>query len=97
MSDTPENVKKIELYAWLGEDELGSGQVGLKQGIVPAGCIALVAVDESKMGQEYIKKGLQQQANRYGKTIRLCKFAFVEEVFTVEPQGKSNASVGDHS
>ena len=25
------------LYAWMGMDELGSGQVGIKQGIVPAG------------------------------------------------------------
>lgn len=39
---TPEPVRKMVLYAWVGEDELGSGEVGLKQALVPAGFIALI-------------------------------------------------------
>ena len=85
---TPDNVKEIELYAWLGEDELGSGVVGIKQCLVPAGFIPLVATKEAKMSQEMIQQALQSQANAYGKTIRLCKFTFVEEVVTIEPDGK---------
>jgi len=88
MSDTPDNVKEIALYAWLGEDEFGSGVVGLKQALVPAGMIPLVAVDNSKIDQEYIRQAMQAQANAYGKTIRFCKFTFVEEVITIEPEKK---------
>lgn len=88
MSDTPENVKEVALYAWLGEDEFGSGVVGLKQAMVPAGCIPLVAVDNFKIDREYIQQAMQAQANAYGKTIRFCKFTFVEEIITIEPEKK---------
>jgi hypothetical protein len=88
MSDTPDNVKEIALYAWLGEDEFGSGVVGLKQALVPAGMIPLVAVDNSKIDLEYIRQAMQSQANAYGKTIRFCKFTFVEEIITIEPEKK---------
>jgi len=84
--NTPENVKEIILYAWLGEDEHGSGVVGIKQALVPAGYIPLVAKDEFKIDREYIQEALQAQANTYGKTIRLCKFKFVEELMTLEPE-----------
>ncbi len=83
---TPDNVKQIELFAWLGEDEFGSGEVGIKQARVPAGMVPLVASKDDKMSQDYIVNGLQQQANKYGKTIRLCKFIFVEEIITLEPK-----------
>ncbi len=86
---TPENVKEIYLYAWLGEDEHGSGKVGLKQALVPAGMIPLVAVDDFKLDREYIQEALQAQANQYGKTIRFCKFKFVEEIITLEPENQS--------
>lgn len=84
--NTPDNVKKIELFAWLGEDERGSGQVGLKQGVTNAGVIPLVAVDGFKMDREWIKEQLQHQVNVYGKTIRLCRFVFVEELETIVSQ-----------
>jgi hypothetical protein len=53
--ETPANVKEIMLYAWLGEDEHGSGVVGIKQALVPAGYIPLVAKDEFKIDREYIQ------------------------------------------
>lgn len=84
--NTPENVKEVCLYAWLGEDELGSSEIGLKQALVPAGYIPLVAVDDFKLGRDYIQQALQVQANSYGKTIRLCKFVFSEEILTLEPE-----------
>jgi len=85
--ETPENVKEICLYAWLGEDEHGSGVVGIKQALVPAGFIPLVAKDDFKIDREYIQQALQRQADTFGKTIRLCKFVFVEEIVTLEPNG----------
>jgi hypothetical protein len=77
--------KELYLYAWVGEDELGSGEVGLKQGLTPAGMIPLVAVDESKMTQDYIQEGLHEQAKQFGKTIRLCRFKYDGEVVRLEP------------
>jgi hypothetical protein len=82
--ETPANVKKVSLYAWVGEDELGSGEVGY----VPAGCIPLVSIHDFKISREQVIQQLQAQANVYGKTIRLCKFEFVEEVITIEPEKK---------
>ena len=85
-SNTPDNVKAVELFAWLGEDELGSGEVGIKQAKCPAGYIPLVSVNGKKMDQDYMIQQLQLQANLYGKTIRLCKYKFVEEVVTILPE-----------
>lgn len=85
---TPRNVKEICLYAWLGEDEFGSGEVGLKQALVPAGCVPMVAVKEHKVDDPHriVRDQLQAQANKYGKTIRLCKFVFAEEISAIEPE-----------
>jgi hypothetical protein len=83
--ETPSNVKEVCLYAWVGEDEFGSGVVGVKQALFPTGIIPLVAIDQQKIDKDFIREGLQGQANTYGKTIRLCKFVFVEEVVTLEP------------
>lgn len=69
-------VEQIELYAWVGEDELGSGEVGLKQGLCPAGLIPLVAVRQDKMQQEYLVHQMAMQAKTYGKKIKLCRFVF---------------------
>lgn len=82
MSDTPDNVRSMVLYAWVGEDEHGSGEVGLKQGVTPSGIIPLVSVSREKLAAR--EHQLQAQADMFGKTIRLCKFVFVEEIITVE-------------
>lgn len=84
-ANTPAEVKSLPLYAWVGEDELGSGQVGLKMGLVPAGYIPLVSVRAGRLDQPDILGQLQAQANTYRKTIRLCKFEFVQEIVTIEP------------
>jgi hypothetical protein len=75
-----------DLYAWVGEDELGSGQVGIKQGDVPAGRIPLVSMEVLKLTREPLLTQLQLQARLYGKHIRLVRFVAVEEVHTIEPK-----------
>ncbi len=85
MSGTPENVESVVLYAWVGEDEYGSKEVGIKQGAVPAGIIPLVSVSEHKLTQPHIKDALRQQVDAHRKTIRLCKFVFQEEIIALEP------------
>lgn len=82
--DSPERLKSIELFAWLGEDELGSGIVGLKQAIVPSGYTALVATSRIKIDRAIITPGLSLQAAEYGKKIYLCRFKFQEVLWTTE-------------
>ena len=80
----PEHVHlaEIELYAWLGEDELGSGKIGLKQGIVPAGIIAMVSIERGKL-EKYWPQA-EAQAGHYGKRIYFCRFQMVEVVRETE-------------
>lgn len=77
---------EVELYAYVGEDEFGSGEVGLKQADVPAGRIPLVAIDREKLDQEDVRVQLQAQANVYRKPIRLVRLRYVETVLLIEPQ-----------
>ncbi len=78
-------LQEVELFAWVGEDELGSGEIGIKQALCPAGCVPMVSVSKDKMQQGYIKEQLQSIANQYGKTIHLVRFrvAFGED--KIEP------------
>lgn len=69
----------MKIYAWIGEDELGSGVVGIKQANVPAGFIPLVSIHREKLDRDYIKEQLQVQATVYGKTIRLAEFTLTAD------------------
>ena len=71
-----DRLAKIELYAWLGEDELGSGEIGLKQAQVPAGLIPMVAIKREKMEKHW--EHAERQARLYRKRIYLCRFELVE-------------------
>ncbi len=73
-------LSSVELFAWVGEDELGSGVIGLKQGLVPAGYIPLVSVDREKVDRGTLGIAMELQANSYGKKIYLCRFTFAEVV-----------------
>lgn len=70
------DVENLELFAWVGEDEFGSGKIGIKQALVPAGMIPMVAIEQSKMDQDYIRNGMDIQGKTYGKKILLCRFKF---------------------
>ena len=78
--------RDMKLFAWIGEDEHGSGEVGIKQGLCPAGYIPLVAKDEHKVNDPRFISQLQDQANKFGKTIRLCRYRFVEEIMVITPK-----------
>lgn len=85
MPDMIDRLKKVELYAWVGEDELGSGVIGLKQGLVPAGIVALVATSREKVDVDYIRAGGQTIVDQFGKTWFLCKFTFVGALGAIVP------------
>jgi len=84
----PKKLEEVELFAYLGEDEFGSGEIGLKQGRVPAGIIALVSTHQGKLIHRDVVEQLQRQADIYGKTIHLCRFVLKEEVLTINPREK---------
>jgi len=68
----------VTLYAWVGEDELGNGKIGLKQGRVPAGIIPLVAMSYHLDKLAKLLPQMEAQAAASGKKIRLCKFVATE-------------------
>jgi hypothetical protein len=76
------------LYAWIGEDEFGSGRVGLKQGMTPAGMIPLVAADFHLDRLAKLLPQMEAQAEVGGKKIRLVRFAITEEVVVETKAGK---------
>jgi hypothetical protein len=78
------DVRNLCLYAWVGEDEHGSGEIGLKQAICPAGMIPMVATRQDKMEQEYIVAQMEELAKLYGKKRRLVKFVFAEVLKATE-------------
>ena len=82
-----EKLEDVRLFAWLSEDQLGSGEVGLKQALTPAGMIPLVAVAEDKMRQGYIVDQLMAMANRYDKPISLVQYRMERVLIRLEPRG----------
>lgn len=81
-----EKLQSVQLFAYIGEDEHGGGQIGLKQAQVPAGLIPIVAVDEAKVNRQHIMAQLQHHANHFGKTIYLCRFKFDGIIAELAPQ-----------
>lgn len=73
------------LYAWVGEDELGSGEIGLKQALCPAGCIPMVATQIQKVTQPFIREQLQSVANQYGKARYLVRYVPEIVEMVIEP------------
>jgi len=73
-----EQISDLAIYAWVGEDEHGSGKVGIKQGRVPAGMIPLVAMSYHLDRLAKLKPAMEAQATVCGKRIRLIKFVAVE-------------------
>lgn len=70
----------IELCAWIGEDD-GSedtGRIGLKQAIVPAGLVPLVAMDYHKDKLQALRGQMEDLSSLTGKKRYLCRFVMVE-------------------
>ena len=80
----------MELFAFIGDEELPERpqRVGIKQGLCAAGMIPFVVMDydQHKLKREDIVRQLQTQANTYGKTIRLARFAYVDDILVISPQ-----------
>jgi hypothetical protein len=75
------NGQQMVLYALVGDDEFGSGKVGLKQHIVNREKLCPLVVmdfDLHKIDRPDVWDSLNTQAARYNKKIRLCRFEMVE-------------------
>jgi len=77
----PDKLPRVELYAWVGEDDRIDGEprseeIGLKQGVCPAGMIPMVATTREKMAQSYITAQMETQAAITGKRRYLARFTF---------------------
>lgn len=84
----------LTALAWVGEDELGSGQVGIKRVFLNGELQALVLMEtqshvSEKLTAPMLLDGLQTMANHYGKPLRLVRLQVVEELRTIEPQRNS--------
>lgn len=74
-----------DLFAYVGEDEWGSGVVGLKQATTAAGHIPLVAIEShrDRLESNNVRIQLEGQARRFGKTIRLVRYVPTEVVLEI--------------
>ena len=68
----------MTIYAWVGEDENGSGRVGLKQGLCAAGFVPLVAMNYHLDRMTRMIPQMEEQAQKSGKKIRLVRFESVD-------------------
>lgn len=75
-----------DLFAWIGEDELGSGEVGLKQALMACGMTPLVTIHRETLERILLLAMLQQQADIGRKTIRFCRYVLVEEIIVLTPK-----------
>jgi hypothetical protein len=82
----PEELENLVLYAWVGPNDAPGAKDdvwGIKQGIVPAGCIPLVAVDCEKVEKQWPQmRGL---AKATGKVRYLARFEFAGVVRVEKP------------
>lgn len=74
----------FEVYAWIGENEFGAGELGLKQGLAPSGLVPLVAVQRHKIDQAYLRDQLRDQVKAYGKPVRLVRLVWAEDLDRIE-------------
>ncbi len=82
-----------DLLAWIGEDERGSGKIGIKQAQVPAGMIPIVGIADhkTKLTWPAIIQQFQRMSDEFGRTIRLVRYVAVEEIIVIQPGGKDAA------
>lgn len=82
------NPHDLELYAWVGPDDQldtgkRTGEIGIKQGLVPAGYIPLVAIAREKMERQAPQ--MADMAVLTGVERYLVRFQAVEVIRAVHP------------
>ena len=82
----------LKLLAWIGEDEYGSGDVGLKQVMTKNGVTATAGVDkeDSWIISENLKTAMEMQSVMFGKTLYLVRYKLEEIVEVITPEKASD-------
>lgn len=78
-------ILQTELFAWIGEDELGSGEIGIRAAVCPAGFVPMVAILRHKIDRAEVTEQLEMLAKTYNKPRYLVRFTGVEIVKEIEP------------
>lgn len=92
MDNADDRLEDLVLYAWVGEDEFGSGEIGLKQALVPAGRVPLVSVALDKLDRREIRHQLQSIVDTFGKPMRLVRFKFAGTISTLKPRSPASSA-----
>ena len=74
------DVSKMKLYAWIGEDEENTEDIGIKMANGPKGPFPLISSDISKIDTEFIHSMLKTQATLFGRPITLVSFEVKEKI-----------------
>jgi hypothetical protein len=96
MGDDAARVRALELFAWVGDDESGRGGLGLKQALVPAGYVPLVATDRDRIAAAYIREQLARIADVSGKSRYLVRLGVVEVLDVIDPDAGAGSAAGCH-
>jgi hypothetical protein len=84
--DVPDELRELVLYAWVGPNDdipAPDDKWGIKQGVVPAGYIPLVAVDCEKIERQWPQ--MAGLAKATGKVRYLARLDFAGVVRVEEP------------
>jgi hypothetical protein len=84
-------IPPLKLYAWVGEDDVGdTGRFGLKQGVVPAGYIPLVAMDYhlDRLARSEVTTQMEVFAENTGKKRYLVEFQFTGHIVKETSSGQ---------
>jgi hypothetical protein len=87
MKEKPLSAEEMVLYAWVGKDDAidapRTEEFGLKQGVVPAGNIPLVACKEEKMLSQDLINQMMVLMQVTGIPRQLVKFKFEKVILEI--------------
>lgn len=87
MNESPRSAQEMVLYAWVGADDAidapRTEEFGLKQGVVPAGTIALVACKEEKVNNQNLIDQMMILMQLTGIPRQLVKFKFEKVILEI--------------
>jgi hypothetical protein len=87
MNESPRSAQEMVLYAWVGADDAidapRTEEFGLKQGVVPAGTIPLVACKEEKVISQDLINQMMVLVQLTGIPRQLVKFTFEKVILEI--------------
>ena len=69
-----DELQGMTLYAWVGRDELGSGEIGIKRVGTRDGCLALCVFSRKKLESEPVLAAMAAMSEEFGNKLLLAEF-----------------------